>query len=144
MTTATKKSAYDGFTAQERQAMKDHAKELKAAANRADSERDVLNKIAEMQPADRVLAERIHALVETNTPGLDPKLWYGMPAYARDGKIVCFFQSAEKFGARYATLGFNDAARLDEGAMWATGFALTAMTAETETRIADLLKTAAS
>ncbi|MCB5179220.1 iron chaperone [Streptomyces antimicrobicus] len=144
-------SSYEGFTAEERAAMKDHAREQKKAARRgsaaekaAEAERDVLAKIAEMPDSDRVMAERVHAVVTTHAPDLAPKLWYGMPAYARDGKVVCFFQSAAKFKARYATLGFNDAARLDDGAMWATGFALTEVTPEVEERIAALVKQAAS
>ncbi|MFF5973867.1 iron chaperone [Streptomyces sp. NPDC012769] len=147
--TATDNTAYAGFTAEERAAMKDHAKETKAAARRAShadkaaqAEQDVLAKIAEMQESDRVMAERVHAVVTAHAPALAPKLWYGMPAYALDGKVVCFFQSAEKFKARYATLGFSDQARLDEGPMWAAGFALTEVTPEVETRIADLVKRA--
>ncbi|MFE1785439.1 iron chaperone [Streptomyces sp. NPDC059506] len=143
-------SAYEGFTAEERAAMKEHARELKAAARRssqadkaAQAERDVLAKIAGMQDSDRVMAERVHAVVTACAPALAPKLWYGMPAYARDGKVVCFFQSAGKFKARYATLGFNDPAKLDEGAMWATAFALTEVTPEVEARIAELVKRAA-
>lgn len=139
---------YEGFTAEEREAMKDRAKELKAPTRRgsrgakADTEPEVLAKIAEMDEADRVLAERIHALVKACAPSLTPKLWYGMPAYARDGKIVCFFQSAAKFKARYATLGFNDAATLDEGTMWPTAFALTRLTPADEDLITALLKRA--
>ncbi|MCT9080815.1 iron chaperone [Streptomyces fulvoviolaceus] len=155
--TSTRKSArsadasgekYDGFTAEERGAMKERALELKATARRgsragkADPETEVLAKIAEMPEADRVLAERIHAIVKASAPDLAPKLWYGMPAYARNGKVVCFFQSAHKFKSRYATLGFNDPANLDEGAMWATAFALTEMTADAEARIAALVSKA--
>lgn len=139
------------FTAEERAAMKEHAKELKTAARRASqadkaaqAERDVLAKIAEMAPADRVLAERVHAVVTTHAPVLEPKLWYGMPSYALDGKVVCFFQSAEKFKARYATLGFSDQANLDDGEMWAAGFALTAVTPAVEKRIAELVTRAVS
>ncbi|HEY3472469.1 MAG TPA: DUF1801 domain-containing protein [Amycolatopsis sp.] len=139
------------FTAEERAAMKEHAKELKTAARRASqadkaaqAERDVLAKIAEMAPADRVLAERVHAVVTANAPVLEPKLWYGMPSYALDGKVVCFFQSAEKFKARYATLGFSDQANLDDGEMWAAGFALTAVTPAVEKRIAELVTRAVS
>jgi uncharacterized protein YdhG (YjbR/CyaY superfamily) len=142
-------SSHEGFTAEERAAMKDHAKELKAAARRgtreekaAQAERDVLAKIAEMQDSDRLMAERVHAVVTAGAPVLAPKLWYGMPAYALDGKIVCFFQSAEKFKARYATLGFSDQAKLDDGPIWAAGFALTEVTAEVEERIAALVKRA--
>ncbi|MDX3193268.1 DUF1801 domain-containing protein [Streptomyces sp. MN03-5084-2B] len=137
------------FTAEERAAMKEHAKELKTAARRASqadkaaqAEQDVLAKIAEMAPSDRVLAERVHAIVKGNAPVLEPKLWYGMPSYALDGKIVCFFQSAEKFKARYATLGFSDQANLDDGTMWAAGFALTEVTPAVEKRIAALVKQA--
>jgi uncharacterized protein YdhG (YjbR/CyaY superfamily) len=145
----TGNSAYEGFTAEERAAMKEHAQETKKAARRgsraekaAEAERDVLAKIAEMPDTDRVMAERVHAVVTAAAPDLAPKLWYGMPAYALDGKVVCFFQSAAKFKARYATLGFNDPARLDDGPMWATAFALTEVTPEVETRIADLVKRA--
>ncbi len=134
------------FTAEERAAMKEHAKELKTAARRASqadkaalAEQDVLAKIAEMAPSDRVLGERVHAIVRAAAPILEPKLWYGMPSYALDGKIVCFFQSAEKFKARYATLGFSDRANLDDGAMWAAGFALTEVTPAVEKRIAALV-----
>ncbi|GAA3140183.1 DUF1801 domain-containing protein [Planomonospora alba] len=148
---STGNSAYEGFTAEERAAMKEHAQEMKKAARRgskadkaAEAERDVLAKIAEMQESDRLMAERVHAVVKANAPVLAPKLWYGMPAYALDGKVVCFFQSAEKFKARYATLGFNDSAKLDEGVMWPTAFALTEVTAEVEERIAALVKQAVS
>ena len=136
----------DGFTAEERAAMKERAQEVKAArrGSRAqDAESTVLAKIAEMPEADRALAERIHAIVKANAPELTPKTWYGMPAYAKDGKVVCFFQAASKFNARYATLGFNDSANLDEGTMWPTAFALTALTADDEARIAALIKKAA-
>ncbi|NKZ03095.1 iron chaperone [Actinomadura latina] len=143
------KSGYEGFTAEERAAMKEHAQEQKAAARRstkadkaAEAARDVLAKIAEMEGADRALAERVHALVTANAPELAPRLWYGMPAYALDGKVVCFFQSAAKFKARYATLGFNDSAQLDDGPMWATAFALTEVTPEVEERITALVKQA--
>jgi len=128
-----------GFSAEERAAMKERAQELKSAV----SESDVLAKIAEMPAADRVLGERIHALVKAHAPSLVPKLWYGMPAYARDGKIVCFFQCADKFKARYATFGFNDSARLDDGALWPVAFALTALSAADEARLAALIKKAA-
>src|SRR5215217_7073707 len=111
-----------GFTAEERAAMRERAKELKAEAQRAAGESAVLEKIAEMQGPDRAMAERLHAIVKASGPDLSPKTWYGMPAYARDGKIVCFFQAGEKFKARYATLGFNDAANLDDGTMWPTSF----------------------
>jgi len=148
---SSERSTHEGFTAEERAAMKDHAQELKTAARRssradkaAQAEQDVLAKIAEMQDFDRIMAERVHAVVTANAPALAPKLWYGMPAYALDGKVVCFFQSAEKFKARYATLGFSDLAQLDEGTMWAAGFALTEVTAEAEARIAALVKQAVS
>ncbi len=140
----------EGFTDEERAAMKERAKELKAAARRgprgkkADEEGAVLAKIAEMPESDRVMAERIHAIVKAGTPDLAPKLWYGMPAYAKDGKVVCYFQSADKFKARYATLGFNDTANLDDGTMWPTSFALTELTAADEARIGALVKQAAS
>jgi uncharacterized protein YdhG (YjbR/CyaY superfamily) len=130
------------FTAEERAAMKERAQELKAAGKKADGEQDVLAKIAEMPKSDRVMAERIHAIVKASSPELSPKTWYGMPAYALDGKVVCFFQSAHKFKARYATLGFSDAAKLDDGAMWPTAFALTKLTAADEKRIAALVKKA--
>ena len=137
-----------GFTDAERAAMKERAKELKAEArrgkDRAAGESDLLAKIAEMPKADRVMAERVHAIVTASAPALSPKTWYGMPAYANDGKVVCFFQSAEKFKSRYATLGFSDAANLDEGAMWPTSFALKKLTAVDEARIGALVKKAAS
>ncbi|SCF02835.1 Uncharacterized conserved protein YdhG, YjbR/CyaY-like superfamily, DUF1801 family [Micromonospora viridifaciens] len=146
-TTATKGKKYDGFTEEERDAMKERAKELKTSARRGtktDPESDVLAKIAEMSESDRVIAERLHAVIKTNAPALTPKLWYGMPAYARDGKVVCFFQSAAKFKTRYATLGFSDGANLDEGAIWPTSFALTELTADDEARIGALVKQAVS
>jgi uncharacterized protein YdhG (YjbR/CyaY superfamily) len=154
-TTGTKKSATGatakaskGFTAEERAAMKERAQELKAAEranrSRADGERDVLAKIAEMPEADRSMAERIHAIVNSSAPALWPRTWYGMPAYALDGKVVCFFQGAEKFKTRYATLGFSDTANLDEGAMWPTAFALENLTAAEEARIGALVKKAVS
>ncbi|MFG2018533.1 iron chaperone [Actinomadura geliboluensis] len=140
---------YEGFTAEERAAMKDHAEEQKKAARRAsradkaaEAARDVLAKIAEMGDADRAMAERVHAVITSTAPSLAPKLWYGMPAYALDGKNVCFFQPAAKFKTRYATLGFNDPAKLDDGPMWATAFALTEVTPEVEGRIAALVKRA--
>ncbi|RVU23103.1 DUF1801 domain-containing protein [Streptomyces antnestii] len=142
---------YNGFTADERAAMKEHAREEKKAAARRSSsraekeaaaERDVLAKIAEMPEADRVLAERIHAIIKTAAPDLAPKLWYGMPAYARDGKVVCHFQSAEKFKSRYATLGFSDEAALDDGAMWPTTYAVRELTAADEERISALVRKA--
>jgi uncharacterized protein YdhG (YjbR/CyaY superfamily) len=131
------------FTPEERAAMRERAKELKAAANREESEKALLEKIAEMPQADRVLAERVHAIVTAYAPQLTPKTWYGMPAYADDnGKAVCFFQSADKFKARYATLGFNDQAKLDDGDMWPTSFALKKLGAAEEKRIAQLVKRA--
>ncbi|MER7545074.1 DUF1801 domain-containing protein [Spirillospora sp. NPDC127506] len=146
---ADKSGTYEGFTAEERAAMKEHAQERKKAARRAsqaekaaEAARDVVAKIAEMEGSDRVMAERVHEIVTANAPALAPRLWYGMPAYALDGKVVCFFQSAAKFKARYATLGFNDAAKLDDGPMWATAFALTEVTPEVEKRIAELVKRA--
>ncbi|MET7689207.1 DUF1801 domain-containing protein [Streptomyces sp. NPDC005483] len=151
--TSTRKTAAkstETFTAEERAAMKERAQELKTSARRssradkaAEDEAAVVAKIAEMQDADRVMAERIHAVVKASAPGLAPKLWYGMPAYAKDGKVVCFFQSAQKFNARYATFGFNDKANLDEGTMWPTAFALTKLTAADEARIGELVKRAA-
>lgn len=133
-----------GFTEAERAAMKERSKELRAAkrGKTADPEADVLAKIAEMSEPDRSLAERLHALVKEHAPSLTPRTWYGMPAYARDGKVLCFFQASEKFGARYATLGFNDVAALDDGTMWPTAFALTARTPENEARISELLRKA--
>ena len=146
MTTANSKQ-YDGFTAEERSAMKERAKELKTTARRGakpDPEIEVLAKIAEMPAADRAIAERLHAVIKASAPELSPKLWYGMPAYARDGKVVCFFQCAAKFKTRYAVLGFSDEANLDEGAMWPTYFALTELTAEQEATIGALVKQAVS
>ncbi|MEU1117308.1 MULTISPECIES: DUF1801 domain-containing protein [unclassified Streptomyces] len=147
--TSTDNIKHEGFTAEERAAMKDHAQELKKAARRtsaaekaAEAVRDVLAKIAAMREPDRVMAERVHAVITANAPALAPKLWYGMPAYALDGKVVCFFQSAEKFKARYATLGFSDLAKLDDGPMWAAGYALAEVTPEVETRIAELVRRA--
>ncbi len=137
-----------GFTADEKAAMRERARELKAesrrGAARADGERDLLAKIAEMPKTDRVMAERIHALITAAAPDLSPKTWYGMPAYARDGKIVCFFQSAAKFKARYATFGFNEDAHLDDGNMWPTSWALTKLSPADEARIAALVKKAVS
>jgi uncharacterized protein YdhG (YjbR/CyaY superfamily) len=132
------------FTAEERAAMRERAKELKAEKNKAEAEADVLAKIAEMPDSDRVMAERIHAMVKKSAPNLSARTWYGMPAYANEaGKIVCFFQSADKFKARYATFGFNDSAKLDDGAMWPTAFALKKLTAADEKRLAALVKQAA-
>ena len=147
----TKKATQEtkGFTAEEKAAMKERAKELKAEArankDKAAGENDVLAKIAEMPESDRVMAERLHAIVKANAPTLSPKTWYGMPAYAdKDGNVICFFQNASKFNARYATLGFNDRANLDEGAMWPTSFALKELNAAEETRIVALVKKAVS
>jgi uncharacterized protein YdhG (YjbR/CyaY superfamily) len=138
-----KKSA--GFSAEEKAAMKERARELKAAANKAEGEQDLLAKIAEMPSADRALAERLHAIVKASAPDLLPKTWYGMPAYAnKEGKVVCFFRDAAKFKDRYATFGFNDSANLDEGAMWATSFALKELTATEEAKIAALVTKAVS
>jgi uncharacterized protein YdhG (YjbR/CyaY superfamily) len=128
--------------------MKERAKELKAEArankNKAEGENEVLTKIAEMPEPERAMASRLHEIITTNAPILSPRLWYGMPAYSKDGKVLCFFQSAQKFGTRYATLGFNDVANLDEGALWPTSFALKALTATEEAKIAALVKKAAS
>ena len=148
---ATAKSkTFEGFTDEERSAMKDRAKELKATARRgsrggkADGESEALAKIAEMTEPDRVLAERLHAVIKASAPGLSTTTWYGMPAYAKDGKVVCFFQPAQKFKTRYATLGFSDKANLDEGAMWPIYYALTELTAADEARIGALVKKAVS
>ena len=148
-TTATDKK-FEGFTDEERGAMKERAQELKAAARRgprgkkADEESAVLAKIAEMPEPDRAMAERLHAIIKASAPALSPKLWYGMPAYAKDGKVVCYFQAAQKFKERYATFGFNDTANLDEGTMWPTAFALKELTAADEERIGALVKKALS
>jgi uncharacterized protein YdhG (YjbR/CyaY superfamily) len=137
-----------GFTDEERAAMKERAKELKAEErankNKAEGESDVLAKIAEMPEPERSMAKRLHEIIKANAPALSPKTWYGMPAYAKDGKVVCFFQSAQKFNSRYATFGFSDEANLDEGAMWPTSFALKELTATEEARISALVKKAAS
>jgi uncharacterized protein YdhG (YjbR/CyaY superfamily) len=148
-TTAIDKK-FEGFTDEERAAMKERGQELKAAARRgrradkADGESAVLAKIAEMPEPDRAMAERLHAVIKASAPALSPRLWYGMPAYAKDGKVVCFFQSAHKFKTRYATFGFSDQANLDEGAMWPTAFALTEVTPAEEARIGALVKRAVS
>jgi uncharacterized protein YdhG (YjbR/CyaY superfamily) len=148
--TTEKGETSEGFTAEERAAMKDRAQELKAEARRgrragkADGEGDLLAKIAEMPEPDRVMAERLHAIVTASAPALSPRTWYGMPAYAKDGKVVCFFQSADKFKSRYATFGFNDTANLDDGAMWPTSFALKELTAAEEARIEALVRQALS
>ena len=143
---ATDDETSGGFTEAERAAMKERSKELKATkrGKKADPEVKVVAKITEMSEPDRILAERLHALVKEHAPSLTPRTWYGMPAYAKDGKVLCFFQAAEKFGARYATLGFNDVASLDDGTMWPTAFALTALTPENEARISELLRKAVS
>jgi uncharacterized protein YdhG (YjbR/CyaY superfamily) len=142
-TAATGKKS-KGFTDDERAAMKERAQELKAQAQRADGERAVLAKIAEMQGQDRAMAKRLHEIVKASAPELSPKTWYGMPAYAKEGKVVCFFQSAKKFNSRYATLGFSDRANLDEGAMWPTSFALKELTSTEEAKISALVKRAVS
>ena len=142
--TAKKGTQKSGFSAAERAAMKERAQELKAEARKADGESALLAKIAEMPKADRALAERVHAIVKANAPDLMPKTWYGMPAYAKGDKVVCFFQSADKFKSRYATFGFSDQANLDDGAMWPTTFALRKLTAADEKRIAALVKKAVS
>ena len=146
--TSSTDKASKGFTAAERAAMKERARELKAEArasqNKADGERDLLAKVAEMPASDRALAKRLHAIVKASAPDLWPRTWYGMPAYARDGKVVCFFQSADKFKSRYATLGFSDEANLDDGVMWPTSFALKKLTAADEARIGALVKKAVS
>lgn len=147
-TATTRASTTEGFSDEERAAMKERAKELKAEArmnkDRAEGERAALAKIAEMTEPDRGMAERLHAIISASVPALSPKTWYGMPAYAKDGKVVCFFQSAEKFKARYSTLGFSDEANLDDGSMWPTAFALRELTDVEEARITELVKKAAS
>jgi uncharacterized protein YdhG (YjbR/CyaY superfamily) len=145
--TTAKNKSYEGFTDEERSAMKERARELKSAGRRpraakADGESAVLEKIAEMPEPDRVMAERLHAVIKASAPALSPRLWYGMPAYAKDGNVVCFFQSAQKFKTRYATLGFSDKANLDEGAMWPTAYALTELTGSDEARIGALVQKA--
>jgi uncharacterized protein YdhG (YjbR/CyaY superfamily) len=146
--TAAKKKPSKGFTDDERSAMRERARELKAEAradrSRAEGERDLLAKIAAMAPPERAMATRLHAIVTANAPALLPKTWYGMPAYARDGKVVCFFQSAQKFATRYAALGFTDQANLDDGEMWPTAFALKTLTPREESRIAALVRKAVS
>jgi uncharacterized protein YdhG (YjbR/CyaY superfamily) len=147
---STTDKASTGFTDEERAAMRERAQELKAAARRgpragkADGESDVLAKIAEMPEGDRAMAERLHAIIKASAPALSPRTWYGMSAYAKDGNVICFFQSAQKFKTRYATFGFNDKANLDEGAMWPVAFALTELTAAGEARIGALVKKAVS
>ena len=148
--TSASDKAFGGFTDDERAAMKEHAQELKAAARRgpraakADGESDVLEKIAEMQDSDRVMAERLHAIIKASAPALSPRTWYGMPAYAKDGKVLCFFQPAQKFKTRYATFGFSDKAHLDEGGMWPNAYALKELSATEEAEIAELVKKAVS
>jgi uncharacterized protein YdhG (YjbR/CyaY superfamily) len=141
-TKSTTRTASQTFSAAERAAMRERARELKAAQSKADDARDCLAKIAEMQGSDRTMAERLHALITATAPNLAPKTWYGMPAYAKDGQIVCFFKSAQQYNMRYATLGFSDKAHLDEGTMWPTDFALTDLTAEDEARISALVQRA--
>jgi uncharacterized protein YdhG (YjbR/CyaY superfamily) len=147
-TTQKSGASAKGFSAEERAAMKERARELKAEEranrSRAEGESDVLAKIAEMPGPDRAIAKRIHAIVKGSAPELSPKTWYGMPAYARDGKVVCFFQSAQKFDSRYATFGFSDEAEIDDGAMWPTSFALKKLTAADEARIGALVRKAVS
>ena len=146
MSAQTQKSAKKskGFTAEERAAMKERAQELKAEARKADGEKALLAKIAEMPEPDRAIGKRLHAIIKASAPALSPKTWYGMPAYAKDGKVVCFFQSAQKFNSRYATLRFSDTANLDDGAMWPTSFALRDLTAADEKKIGALVKKAVS
>jgi uncharacterized protein YdhG (YjbR/CyaY superfamily) len=139
---ATKRKASQTFTAEERAAMKERAREQKRAGAAADAESDVLEKIAEMAEPDRGMAERLHALIKATAPELSPRTWYGMPAYAKGGDVVCFFQTAQKFKSRYATLGFSDKAKLDDGAMWPTSFALKELTDAEEATIAALVKKA--
>jgi uncharacterized protein YdhG (YjbR/CyaY superfamily) len=141
--TATKRAgSTTGFTAEERAAIKERAKELKAEAAKADGEKALLEKVAEMKGTDRAMATRLHEIITAAAPALTPKTWYGMPAYAKDGKIVCFFQSAEKFDSRYATFGFSDEAKIDQGAMWPTSWALQALTPAEEKKIVELVKKA--
>jgi uncharacterized protein YdhG (YjbR/CyaY superfamily) len=142
--TTTIDKKFEGLTAEERAAMKERVKELKSAAVKADGESEVLAKIAEMAQPDRAMAKRLHAVIKASAPALSPRLWYGMPAYAKDGNVVCFFQPAQKFKTRYATLGFSDKAHLDEGTMWPVAFALTELTAAEEARIGTLVKKAVS
>jgi uncharacterized protein YdhG (YjbR/CyaY superfamily) len=142
--TTARGKASKGFSAEERAAMKERAQELKAEANKADGEKALLAKIAEMRGSDRAIAKRLHATITASAPALSPKTWYGMPAYARDGKVVCYFQPAAKFKSRYVTFGFSDEANLDEGAMWPTSFALKELTAAEEKTISVLVKKAVS
>lgn len=133
-----------GFSAEERAAMKERAKEVKTAANKEEAESAVLEKIAEMPEPERTMAKRLHEIIKANASHLSPKTWYGMPAYYKDGAVLCFYQSAEKFGTRYGTLGFNDTAKLDEGDLWPVAYALKELTADQEARIGELVKKAAS
>ena len=148
--TNAKKKRYEGFTAEEKAAMQDRVQEMKVGARRgsradkADGESELLAKIAELPESDRAMAKRLHAVIKASAPALSPMTWYGMPAYAKDGKVVCHFQSAQKFKTRYPTLGFSDAAKLDEGTMWPVAYALTKLTAADEARIVALLKKAVS
>jgi uncharacterized protein YdhG (YjbR/CyaY superfamily) len=148
--TTTTRPSFEGFSAEERAAMKEHAEDLKATARRGsratreDGDNDVRERIEKMGPPDRAMADRLHAIITASAPSLEPRLWYGMPAYAKDGKVVCFFQSAEKFKSRYAMLGFSDQANLDDGNMWPTYFALTKLTKADEARTAALIKKAVS
>ena len=142
--TTARRQTYEGFTAEERAAMKDHARDLKAAAAKEDGESAVLAKIAEMTEPERDMGQRVHAVIMASAPDLSPRLWYGMPAYAKDGKIVCHFQPAQKFKTRYATLGFSDQANLDEGTIWPVAFALAELTADDEARIGELVQRAVS
>jgi uncharacterized protein YdhG (YjbR/CyaY superfamily) len=141
---AKRNAATKGFTAEERAAMKERAQELKAEAAKADGESALLAKIAEMKGADRAMAKRLHAIIKDSAPALSPKTWYGMPAYAKDGKVVCYFQSAQKFNSRYATFGFSDEANVDQGAMWPVAFALKELNAAEEAKIRALVKKAVS
>jgi hypothetical protein len=142
-TTGTKKR-YEGFTDEEKAAMQNRVQEMKVAKSKADGESTLLAKIAEMPESDRVMAKRLHAVIKASAPALSPTTWYGMPAYTKDGKVVCFFQSAQKFKSRYATFGFSDRANLDEGNMWPNAYALTKVTAADEAKIAALVKKAVS
>ena len=144
MAQSTTRKASSGFTDEERSAMRARAREAKAAAQNADGESDLLAAIASMSETDRAMAERVHAIIKASAPTLTSRTWYGMPAYAKDGNVVCFFQSAQKFKTRYATLGFSDKANLDEGDMWPNAYALRKLTAANEARIAELVKKAVS
>lgn len=141
---ADAKTKSEGFTPEERAAMKERAKEAKSVASAAEADREVLAKIAEMTPPERAIAERLYAIVAENAPGLSPKTWYGMPAWYKDGKCICFFQNAAKFKTRYGTLGFNEDAKLDDGDMWPVAYALTTLTPDAEAKIAALVKKAAA